>query len=776
MPNESEPRAATKDLVFRFEQCEVRVGPREVVLNGHRQRIEPLAFDLLVYLLEHRDRVVAKDELLERVWNGRCVSVGVLARAVFKARQAIGDTGKAPALIRTIHRKGYRFACTVEREGSGGASGEAQRSGQSHAAMPPPRISTVSLALLPFENLTGQPDLDWVELGLMSVVAKALAADSRLAVVPLQSVQTAMASLPEQADLSERAGLAVRLLGARRVVHVQVRCEGERFCLDYAVGVPPLVTRHRLKGGDLAPLARRLAAAIEATLFPEESAAVIEFESPDPVAVQTLARAMQAAGEQNWRVAVDLFQVVLDIEPDSQAVQLERLAALSQLGDDAAFALGKHLLEQSRATGNGAQEAIVHHALGRAYSGKRLFEPARRHLDEALRLGTSQGAPDWITMAYLFRSSVAIFQHDFACAKKCLQRMQELCDASENHLHRLAWMINTAWMNAHQGNLAAATQLAHEGRDLSCAYQLKSDFAHASLNLASYCGEQGLFRAALKHGRESLATGLAQAEQGSIAPAANTLCWLHRELRTPSESAGIVAVLEQVQRERSPALLPGVLMARGHHAACAQNHGEAVRAWQAAISLCRELDAQLPEHEALPWLIVSLVRSQQGEEALTALADTRERPGVGSNARLVAALLHCEALQMHASGRRALALERLHASAEAAPMGLWRANACIDSAWLWIEAGDLARARKLMRDLGSWIDEHPIGMALDARLNYANGNFAAAAATQQRLLQMIPVDEAGYHLELSRRYTDAALRSPTSIPSLPPTPWLPTRA
>ena len=198
--------------MFRFEQCEVQVGPREVVLKGHRQRVEPLAFDLLLYLLEHRDRVVAKDELLERVWNGRCVSVGVLARAVFKARQAIGDTGKAPALIRTLHRKGYRFACTVEREGSGGASGETQRNGQSHAAMPPPRISTVSLALLPFENLTGQPDLDWIELGLMSVVAKALAA------------------------------------------------------------------------------------AIEATLFPEESAAVIELESTDPVAVQTLARVMQAVG------------------------------------------------------------------------------------------------------------------------------------------------------------------------------------------------------------------------------------------------------------------------------------------------------------------------------------------------------------------------------------------------------------------------------------------------------------------------------------------------
>jgi len=76
-------------------------------------------------------------------------------------------------------------------------------------------------------------------------------------------------------------------------------------------------------------------------------------------------------------------------------------------------------------------------------------------------------------------------------------------------------------------------------------------------------------------------------------------------------------------------------MEQGHHAACTQDHAEAVRAWQAALSLCRELDAQLPEHEALPWLIVSLVRSQQGEEVLAALTDARARPGVGNNARLV---------------------------------------------------------------------------------------------------------------------------------------------
>lgn len=71
--------------------------------------IEPQVFDLLVYLIENRQRVVSKDEILDAVWNGRAVSDSALTSRINAARHAIGDTGARQGMIRTSARKGYRF-------------------------------------------------------------------------------------------------------------------------------------------------------------------------------------------------------------------------------------------------------------------------------------------------------------------------------------------------------------------------------------------------------------------------------------------------------------------------------------------------------------------------------------------------------------------------------------------------------------------------------------------------------------------------------------------
>lgn len=95
--------------IFVFGRCEVRVEQRQVVLDGRIQPLEPLPFDLLVHLIRHRHEVVSKERLLDRVWRNRCLSDGVISVAVQKARLAIGDCSKRPALIATVPRRGYRF-------------------------------------------------------------------------------------------------------------------------------------------------------------------------------------------------------------------------------------------------------------------------------------------------------------------------------------------------------------------------------------------------------------------------------------------------------------------------------------------------------------------------------------------------------------------------------------------------------------------------------------------------------------------------------------------
>src|SRR5215203_3324155 len=78
--------------------------------------VEPQVFDLLIYLIQNRDRVVSKDDLIAGVWGGRIVSESTLSSRINAARKAVGDSGGQQGLIRTIARKGIRFVGTVEEQ------------------------------------------------------------------------------------------------------------------------------------------------------------------------------------------------------------------------------------------------------------------------------------------------------------------------------------------------------------------------------------------------------------------------------------------------------------------------------------------------------------------------------------------------------------------------------------------------------------------------------------------------------------------------------------
>lgn len=84
--------------------------------DGTPEHLEPRVMDLLVYLLEHRDRVVPKEELLDQVWATRFVSETALTSCLRSARRAVGDSGEAQAVIRTVHRRGYQFVAPVAVE------------------------------------------------------------------------------------------------------------------------------------------------------------------------------------------------------------------------------------------------------------------------------------------------------------------------------------------------------------------------------------------------------------------------------------------------------------------------------------------------------------------------------------------------------------------------------------------------------------------------------------------------------------------------------------
>src|ERR1043165_79567 len=124
-------------MQFHFSDHVLDARLRELTRAGETVGVEPQVFDLLVYLVQNRNRVVSKDDLIETVWDGRIVSESTLTSRINAARRAVGDTGKDQIMIRTLPRKGFRFVGDVQSKAANG--------GDVHAAV------------LPTLDLTGEP-------------------------------------------------------------------------------------------------------------------------------------------------------------------------------------------------------------------------------------------------------------------------------------------------------------------------------------------------------------------------------------------------------------------------------------------------------------------------------------------------------------------------------------------------------------------------------------------------------------------------------------------
>jgi DNA-binding winged helix-turn-helix (wHTH) protein len=100
-------------VTFVFGDVELDPDRLELRSNGRRLALEPQAFDVLLYLVRHRDRVVAKEELMDQVWGGRFVSETAVTSRIKQVRRVLGDDGQHQSHIRTYHARGYRFVCDV---------------------------------------------------------------------------------------------------------------------------------------------------------------------------------------------------------------------------------------------------------------------------------------------------------------------------------------------------------------------------------------------------------------------------------------------------------------------------------------------------------------------------------------------------------------------------------------------------------------------------------------------------------------------------------------
>ena len=124
-------------MQFLFGDYSLDVGRRELRRGAGLVDLEPQVFDLLVYLVQNRDRIVTKEDLVAAIWGGRIVSESTLSSRIAAVRKAIGDSGKQQALIRTAARKGLRFVGAVSARAQAGFT--APDAMPTFAAPDPPR-------------------------------------------------------------------------------------------------------------------------------------------------------------------------------------------------------------------------------------------------------------------------------------------------------------------------------------------------------------------------------------------------------------------------------------------------------------------------------------------------------------------------------------------------------------------------------------------------------------------------------------------------------------
>jgi adenylate cyclase len=206
-------------LLYRFEDYALDTERRELRRADAPVAIEPKVFDLLAYVIENRQRVVSRDDLIAQVWDGRIVSESALARCIYGARSAIGDDGEGQRLIKTLPRKGLRFVGAVREDRQPSEVAEADAKPEKRAPLPLP--DKPSIGVLAFTNMSGDPSQDYFSDGITDDIITGLSRFSELFVIARNSSFQYKGRSPDIRQVG-------RELGVRYVLEGSIRRAGDR--------------------------------------------------------------------------------------------------------------------------------------------------------------------------------------------------------------------------------------------------------------------------------------------------------------------------------------------------------------------------------------------------------------------------------------------------------------------------------------------------------------------------------------------------------------------
>jgi TolB-like protein len=397
--------AGERHLIFRFGNYEVDLVQQELRRDGMLVPIEPQVFDVLAYLLQNRDRLVSKEELFESVWDGRVVSDATLSSRISAVRRAIGDDGTAQALVRTAQRRGFRFIGEVQVDEAPSRAPVKETSVEQVLTEDTPTLAPAtalplpnkpSIAVLPFQNMSGDPEQEYFADGLTEDIITGLSQQQWFFVIARNSSFTFKGEAVDVRQIAGQLGVRYILEGSVRRSGTRLRVSGQ--LIDARFGNHLWAERYDRELADIFELQDEITTRVVGSVSPQillAEAARVRRKTPQKIeawdlVMQALPYMWRMTTEDHGR-AQDLLLEAIALDPDyAHAYALLGWTYITMFNLDTGRPIHEFteraLDAGTRAVELDDQEPWGQLVLGLAQARRRHPKPALMHLSKAVEL------------------------------------------------------------------------------------------------------------------------------------------------------------------------------------------------------------------------------------------------------------------------------------------------------------------------------------------------------------------------------------------------------
>src|SRR4051794_29086030 len=408
-------------MQYQFTEFEIDLSQQELRRLGEAVHIEPQVFDLIVHLVRNRDRIVSKDELIETIWNGRIISEAALSSRINGARRALGDNGNDQALIRTLHKRGFRFVGDVQAidapitdaaaarlvpDAPGSAPGRVSVSAEVSRlddvvseSVKAEAVTRSSIAVIPFGNMSDDPENDYFSYGLTEDIIRLLARNRWLSVISRHSTVAFQGRMVDAREIGEQLGVRYVMVGSVRKDRQTLRISAE--LVRAADGKQLWSDNYDLQLENIFDIQEEMARQIAATIEPELSKIEQQLAARKTPESLDAWDCYQRGLWHLWRFttpgfdsAEAYFQRAITTDPNFARahgalsyVNLQR--AFQDLPEDRPARLETALRQARVAVAMDDLDCFCHCALGRALCLSKQNDEALAALDQSLELNPS---------------------------------------------------------------------------------------------------------------------------------------------------------------------------------------------------------------------------------------------------------------------------------------------------------------------------------------------------------------------------------------------------